>query len=358
MASKPDGFAADVAAEAEAATLSQALDQLALSRAEARTQRQRADRLAREVADLNKQAEVRAAAAGVVLDPPKWAVPAKPNRHEAVLTAVLSDLHLDEVVTASEIGGHNAYDRYIAGLRLRRWTDALIEQATTYVANVDVKGVVVMWGGDFLSGDLHDLAESNEDHIPGTLVYWAEQLAASMRTLADALGPVHCPVVVGNHGRRTRKPRTKGRARDNYDWLLAHMVAAHLAGGDVTFSIGDDPDAWVPVYRTEYLLTHGDQVQGGGGIGGVWPPIMRMLARKRQRYGKDFTAVMGHWHQLIMAPGQGLVVNGSLKGYDEFAAVSNFPPERPQQAAWLTTPENGPTLQMPIFCDDRKAEGW
>ena len=137
------------------------------------------------------------------------------------------------------------------------------------------------------------------------------------------------------------------------------MVAAHLkADTRFTFAIGDDPDAWVQVYDTTYLLTHGDQASGGGGIGGIWPPIMRMLAKKRQRYGRPFIAVMGHWHSLIMAPGQGLIVNGSLKGADEFSAVMNFSTERAQQAAWLTTPENGPTLQFPIFCDDPVAEGW
>lgn len=342
---------------ADEALAGQVETQLAQVRAERDRWRNLHDRLATEVADLQSEVSTIRAAAGATLHPPKWTAPKRPKRHEAIVTAVLSDLHLDEVVKPGEIGGQNAYDREIATLRLRRWTTALVEQSTSYVAGVDVAGCVVMWGGDFLSGDLHDLAETNADYMPGTLVYWAEQLAASMTMLADTFGSVHCPVVVGNHGRRTRKPRTKGRARDNYDWLLAHMVAAQT-DDRVTFSIGDDPDAWVQVYGTTYLLTHGDQVKGGGGIGGIWPPIMRMLARKRQRYGRDFIAVLGHWHQLIMAPGQGLIVNGSLKGYDEFAAVSNFAPERAQQAAWLTTPEHGPSLQFPIFCDDRKAESW
>jgi hypothetical protein len=343
------------------------IDEAASADLEARVARLRADRdrwhnlhdrEATRRADLEAELATIRAAAGANLHPPKWTAPKRPKRHEAVVTAILSDLHLDEVVKPSEIGGANAYDREIATLRLKRWTMGLIEQSTSYVAGVDVSGCVVMWGGDFLSGDLHDLAESNADHVPGTLVYWAERLAASMTALADTFGAVHCPVVVGNHGRRTRKPRTKGRARDNYDWLLAHMVAAQT-DDRVTFSIGDDPDAWVDVYGTTYLLTHGDQVKGGGGIGGIWPPIMRMLARKRQRYGREFIGVMGHWHSLIMSPGQGLIINGSLKGYDEYAAhMLNAPPERPQQAAWLTTPEHGPTLQFPIFCDDREAEGW
>ena len=84
---------------------------------------------------------------------------------------------------------------------------------------------------------------------------------------------------------------------------------------------------------------------------------MRMVARKRVREHFD-TVVMGHWHQLIMAPSQGLIVNGALKGLDEYAAISNFAPERPQQALWVTTPEHGVTFTAPVFVQDRAKEGW
>lgn len=318
------------------------------------------DRLAAQVAELEGRLDTLTDLAATPLDPPKWVKPKRPAKHDAIVTAILSDCHWDEVVKPSEIGGANAYDREIATQRLNRWATGLVEQFTHYIKGVNVKGAVVMVGGDLLTGNLHDLAETNEDHLPGSLVYWSEQFAAALTLLADAFGHVHCPVVVGNHGRLTKKPRTKGRSRDNLDWLLPQMAAAHLKGDSrITWQIDDDPDAWVEVYGTTYLLTHGDQAKGGGGIGGIWPPIMRLAARKRQRYGRDFVICMGHWHQLIMAPGQGLIVNGSPKGYDEFAGmVLNAPPERPQQAAWLTTPEHGPTMQVPIFVGDRKAEGW
>jgi len=51
-------------------------------------------------------------------------------------------------------------------------------------------------------------------------------------------------------------------------------------------------------------------------------------------------------------------VNGSLKGYDEYAYVSNFSYEPPQQALAIVVPEKGITIQAPVFCLDRKAEGW
>jgi predicted phosphodiesterase len=218
-----------------------------------------------------------------------------------------------------------------------------------------------MLGGDVFSGNLHDLAQTNADTLPGSVLHWSEHLCSAITVLAEHFGKVHVAAVVGNHGRLTLKPRTKLRARDNVDWLVAHMVARHFEVVDgVTVSVTDDPDAFVQVYDTTHLLTHGDQVSGGGGIGGIWPPIMRMIARKRSRYAQQpFDVVcMGHWHQLIMAPTQGLIVNGSLKGYDEFAALCNFAPEPPQQALWMVTPEHKVTWSAPVFVGDRKREGW
>jgi len=49
-----------------------------------------------------------------------------------------------------------------------------------------------------------------------------------------------------------------------------------------------------------------------------------------------------------------LIVNGSLKGYDEYAYANNFPFEEPQQGMWLTHPENGITIPMPVRVDKHK----
>ena len=303
------------------------------------------------------------AIAAAQLSPPKWLSPKTPRKgHRATIVTLLSDTHFDEVVNPDEVGGLNAYDRDIATKRLKRWAEGTITLARDYLTGVTYDGAVIMLGGDMFTGNLHDLAETNEDTLFGSLMYWSEQLAAAITMIADEFGKVHIPVVVGNHGRLTRKPRTKQRARDNMDWLLGHMLAVQLSSDKVTFDIPDSTDAWVPVYDTTHLLTHGDQATGGGGIGGIWPPIMRMAARKSQRYaaeGRTFdTIAMGHWHQQIVAPEAGLIVNGSMKGYDEYAAVNNFRPEQPQQALWLVTPERGITMSAPVLVCDRKKEKW
>lgn len=296
--------------------------------------------------------------------PPAWlATPPKSSKkHHATPWLMLSDLHLDEVVLPAELHGINSYNRTIALQRLDRVFTGAVGITRDYWSGVTYDGIVCILGGDIFSGNIHDeLRETNEDTLLGSVDFWIDPLAAGIAMLADTFGKVHVPVVVGNHGRTTRKPRAKQRARDNFDWFIGRALQRLFrADKRITFDIPDSADALVKAYDKTVLVTHGDQTSGGAGIGGIWPPIMRLDARKSQRQAAvnmpyDLM-VMGHWHQLVFGPK--FIINGSLKGYDEYAMVSNFGYEVPQQALWLMTPEHGITWRAPVLCQDRVAEGW
>lgn len=295
--------------------------------------------------------------------PPAWTTrQPKTGTHHGTPWLLLSDLHLDEVVNPREIGNVNAYSRAIAELRLRATFDNCVEICQHYWSGIAFDGIVCVLAGDLFSGDIHDeLVQTNEDTMLGSVLHWCDHLAAGLSMLADTFGKVHVPVVVGNHGRRSRKPRAKFRARDNFDWFIGHLLARQL-GHDkrITFQIPESADAMVSSYGWRVCVTHGDQARGGGGIGGIYSPIMRLDARKRQRahavQSPYDLLVMGHWHSLIFGPQW--IVNGSLKGYDEYAAVENFGFEPPQQALWLMTPEHGKTWTAPILPANRELEQW
>lgn len=299
-------------------------------------------------------------------EPPKWltkSAPAKKKgKHRATPWFMLSDLHLDEVVRHEELGGVNAFNRQIAELRLEKLVNNAVGVARDYWTGLSYDGIVVPFGGDNFSGDIHDeLTQTNEDTMIGSVDYWIDPLAAALLHLADEFGKVHVPVVTGNHGRTTRKPHAKHRARSNWDWMIGRALQrAFKSDPRVTFDIPEDPDCRIAIYGQHVLLTHGDQTTGGSGIGGIWPPIMRLKARKAQRYaavGQPFDLlIMGHWHQLVFGPD--FIINGSLKGYDEYAASHNFGFEPPQQGMWLMTPEHGITWRAPVLCQDREKEAW
>lgn len=296
------------------------------------------------------------------IHPPSWLIKPQSGKNNATVVAMLSDTHFDEVVDPDEMDGLNKYDRRIATMRLELWTQNVIHLTRNYLSGVQYDGIVVMLGGDIFSGDIHEeLAETNEDSMLGSLLYWSEQIASAIELFSQEFKKVHVMAVPGNHGRMTRKPRAKLRAKTNFDWLLAKMIERHFAGRkNMTFNVPDSADAVVDIYGYRHLLTHGDQAKGGGGIGGIWPTVMRLRARKLQRYadtGRPFKTIwMGHWHQYISTPE--LVVNGSMKGYDEYAMMNSFQFQVPQQALAIVTPQHNITWQCPVFFTDRKKEKW
>jgi predicted phosphodiesterase len=358
---------ADDAAELEAArTLDRAYDAAAKLRRDLADARRRLKVVQDERDSFAELAAIHDVVAASNPRPPRWMTPKRPGKgHRGTLVLLLSDTHWDEVVDPGQMSGMNAYDRPIAELRLKRWAERVVMLARDYTAGVTLDGIVVLYGGDNLSGDIHEeLRRTNADTLLGGLLHWQEQLAAALGLVADELKvPVHMAATFGNHPRTTDKPHTKNEARTNVDWVLAHQVARHFRGDDrFTFDIPEARDVYVTVYGTTHCLNHGNETTGGSGIGGIWPPIMRMKARKVERdmaYGRRWDVLcIGHWHQEIFAPQQGLIVNPAMKGYDEYARRHNFRPERPAQLAWLVTPEHGITDGRPIIVGDRKREGW
>ena len=306
-------------------------------------------------ADLD-QAEIRSQLftqlAGHTYKPPAW-LTKTPKKSSGVVCTILSDTHFDEVVKPEEIGYRNEYNREIAVARLEHYFQKVILLTKDYITGINYEGCVLFLGGDIFSGDIHEeLTQTNEDTMLSSVIFWTEQITAGINLLAEHFKYVHIPCVVGNHGRRTRKPRAKLRAKDNFDWFLAKTLEQRfIENKKVTFEVATGADLMVDVQDTTYLLTHGDQARGGGGIGGIWPPLMRLVARKRNNTDFDYM-VLGHFHQLIMAPSSGFLLNGSLKGYDEYAAIENFAYEVPQQALWINVPEKGILWQTSLLVDD------
>jgi hypothetical protein len=122
---------------------------------------------------------------------------------------------------------------------------------------------------------------------------------------------------------------------------------------NVLFDISASADMRFDIYGTRYLFTHGDQIKGGAGVGGIWPSMMKTDARKRKRHqlvggGYDYL-MCGHFHRYGTV--EGIIVNGSLKGYDEWVYTMNFDNEPPKQALWITHPQYGITKHIPVYGD-------
>jgi hypothetical protein len=287
---------------------------------------------------------------------PSWILNA-PTDHDlpGVPTLFVSDLHWAEVVHPSQINGVNKYNITIARQRMERLALSTVRLLSILSPTMQYPGIVIPLGGDMITGNIHDeLTATNEMNSMPAILDLFEVLGIFLSSMADKFGKVFVPCVTGNHGRDTRKIWAKDRHHTSFDWLLYCFLAKHFAQDSrITFLIPDGPDAYFKIYSHRYLMTHGDQFRGGDGMIGALGPIIRGDHKKRSRNAQiDMeydTMIIGHWHQYIHLTR--LIVNGSLKGYDEFAYANNFPFEKPQQALWLTHPKYGITYRMPVFVD-------
>ena len=290
---------------------------------------------------------------------PKWLLDLEDvGAWQAVPTIFCSDWHWGESVDKHQIGEVNTYNLDVAHERVK----ALVETTCKLLDMVEGQypGIVVALGGDMLSGDIHEeLSETNEAPMMPVFLDLYEKCIWMIEQFADKFGNVFVPCVTGNHSRTTNKIRNKMRNYTNFDWLLYTLLEKNFEKDKrVVFQVPDGPDALFKIYNTRYLLTHGDQMRGGDGMIGALGPIIRGDHKKRSRnnqiqMGYD-VLLLGHWHQLIQM--QRLIVNGSLKGYDEYAYSNNFGYEQPRQALWLTHPEHGIIMSMPVNVDRERDE--
>lgn len=294
---------------------------------------------------------------------PKWAVKhsAQRSQHSGTLVSILSDTHYGEVVDPREMDGENAYNMAIAESRTKRYFAKLIELPREYLHGITYDGIVLALGGDLVSGDIHDeLTETNELSTYETIETVLPWLIAGVNSLVEAYGNVHIVSAPGNHGRRTRKPHAKRFSAENADTHIARLLAQSVTGA--TFDIPRSIDVNFSIYETHFTLEHGQKFRGGDGQVGALGPIKRGVLRKKhqtQAVHKPFDIMLlGHFHQLVVAPGQGFIANGALKGYDEYARGEHYVAEPAQQALFLVSPQHGVQASMPVLVSDRKDEGW
>jgi hypothetical protein len=299
---------------------------------------------------------------------PTWLVSTgKPKKGPGVPSLLLTDWHIGEVVRPERINGVNAFNRDIASDRLKRAVAGALDLTLHHMVNPTYPGIVVPLGGDMVSGYIHEeLMVTNWGDARDMVKEASRLIIWALEKLGENFEQLFVPCVTGNHGRLTKKMQAKRRVGTSLDAMVYDRVAEYFANRkNVRFAIAEGTGVLYKVYNHRYLLTHGDPaslgVKGGDGFIGSIGPIIRGLKKLSGRnglIGLGFdTLVIGHYHQHWVR--KGLVVGGTLKGYDEYADSGVFDVEEPSQALWFTHPERGVTCHWPVAVNPkgRKFEG-
>jgi hypothetical protein len=295
------------------------------------------------------------------ISPPPWVSGknVKNGERGAPLT-IWSDFHYGEVIDPDQVGGVNEFSADIAKRRFHKLVNTTIDLCFNHMgrANVSYPGITVCLGGDMIGGDIHEELARTNDRTPHQSVHdLSDLLGSGLEAMASKFGNVFVPCVVGNHGRSTHRPMMKNRVFTNYDWsIYTNLERDFRKDKRIQIMVPNEADAAFNMFGHRFLLTHGDSlgVKGGDGIIGSLGPIKRGLMKlhdSKSQIGQDFdTALICHWHQYLTLPG--LIVNGSLKGYDEFSMLGlRAKYQRPIQALSFVHPEHGITAQWPVYLE-------
>lgn len=285
-------------------------------------------------------AEQLAGLRGVQWSIPDWVMATgEGDKGRSVVGCLVSDMHMGEVVSSDELNGVNAFDPDICRDRMKRYFEAACVVGKRWASDTKCEGALLALGGDLISGNLHEeLTISNALTSPEQVIAATEIIAAGIIQLRLAYNRVHVVSVPGNHGRTTHKSTAKLYSRLSYDTMIAAMLAERFRGDkNITFQYGPAKDQIVPIFGRSVLLTHGDKLGSRGGMGFAGPnlPIVRgtkKVEAQQARLGRRPDLIlMGHFHT-SSNPG-GVLANGSVVGYGEYADDIRADPDFPSQ--WL-----------------------
>ena len=307
----------------------------------------------RALAELQARFDLFAAVKSPPAQPP-FKLPKSTRADSGVSIAVWSDWHVAERVDPRKIDNLNKYSPEIAKERAAHCAISTAKLHRHVASTHAVDSMVLFLGGDFITGYLHPELEQTNALAPVEEAMFAQQLLISaINTLLDEkkIRQIRIICMRGNHGRTTFKMQFKNDYETSLETFIYTTLFRHFQHEPrIRFDIprGDVHHAQIlPGWCLRCF--HGHQVKYGDGVGGLTIPLNKWLAKQDRTQVADFN-LMGHYHHYSL-PSTRVILNGSLKGFDEYAASKGLPFQEPLQSFALLDAERRMVAQhLPIFC--------
>jgi hypothetical protein len=278
----------------------------------------------------------------------------KGRKDPHTLVAPISDWHTAEFVEPREVNGLNEHNPDIGLSRADKYTRDLAKMINSFQGRFLIKDVVLAMLGDFLVGEIHGVESAracNLTPIEETLFVKPVLVRLIDHLLAETDCNLLVPCVGGNHDRTTERARYRNSIGYSYMYLVYCDLADHYSKEKrVKFDVGPSDIKFVDIAGFNILLTHGDKGMGSrSGPAGLATPFHTAINKWNLTYRIDIANV-GHWHTRQMYR-RGFI-NGSLVGYNSFAAYHNFGFERPSQWVYLVDHERRDVgTSCPVWVD-------
>lgn len=271
------------------------------------------------------------------------------GRHEGVAIVQYSDWHVEEKVTKAQTNGLNECNPDIIKKRVDTLALNTLKLINKERQSIDIKDLVIHLGGDFISNWIHDELQQTNYLTPIDATIYATDLLTSAINFLLSNGKfrrVICLCNRGNHGRTTKKMQFANESGTSYETMLYSNLVRQF--NDIEFIIPESGIGYYNIYDKTIRFYHGQQVKYKDGVGGISIPLNKIQSKWDKTNKADYN-LMCHYH-CYSHPNSYTTLNGSLVGYNSFAANFGFPYEPPQQSFTILSYKYGFTIKAPIIC--------
>ena len=275
--------------------------------------------------------------------------PSDKDRNVGIL--LMSDWHADETVRASTVLNKNEYNSDIASKRIKMFFANTVKM----LKKRPVDELIIGCLGDLIGGWIHEeLAQTNSMTPMEGSLFVKTHIVSGLKLISDNLPDLERITFVGicgNHSRTTKKMQFANGYALSYEYFMYKDIEATCAVmglNNIIFDIPQSEFAYIQCMGRKLLFAHGHQFKYAGGVGGIYPSMLRWYSKLNQTIKID-KAFIGHWHTIINI--KEVVVNGTIKGFDAYAMGKGLPYEEPQQTFLILNDKRGFILHTPIFCD-------
>jgi len=283
-----------------------------------------------------------------------WKRPEAKKTHETAVL-LLGDAHLGERVEKEAVYGLGEYNFDIFVKRLKFLSESIKSIAVKKLTGYQIDKLIVFMLGDMVSGLIHDELAENAEDIIFQVLNGAYVTAQFILDLQQLFPTIEVAGVVGNHGRLHKKKRHKKRYV-NFDFIFYQFLATFLASNDqIRCTFPKSPFMVKKIYDWGFLILHGDNIRSWMGI--PWYGIQRAMWRLgdllQGKGMKIHYRILGHFHntgEVDRTPGE-LIINGSVKGGDEYSLGGLFEFDRPTQLFMGVHARIGATWRYPLRLD-------
>ena len=300
----------------------------------------------------------------------------KKQRKSALL--ILSDWHILEPVNPEEVNYVNGFDLNIAARRVELISEKLEKiislHKTSSTSKIDK--LYIWLGGDMVSGIIHDeLLKHNDLTITDQIALAAYLIAflifeISTNPNLNNFKEINIFTNVGNHGRLTKKKEYK-KKYNSFDYItyqLAALIFQNLKLSNpslfknkkINFEITKSIYTIKDIENRRFVFTHGDEIKSWNSI-----PFYGLLRDATTKQNINFYVnsfketkpveylVVGHFHvpSLLSNGAQTIIMNGTLKGVDEYSFSKGFL-TRPSQKLLLINEKHGLECTYDLWLDE------